>query len=290
MEGTNDRPEGTNIAGSQPHSGQLRALAWQMLAWTVLVGVLWTLDTLTKMADRERTGVGPGDFQLITEQMTSAIGVLVMIGFVVWWLQHFPVQKSRPLSSIAGQVIGSVIFSVGHYTILFGLRRLIYAVADIDAALPQSLLANLVFEYQKDIKIYIGIVVIILLYKTYVSKQSAEPAMVTGRKKLLLQTSQGEAVLDYDQLDYFESARNYVSVFSSGREYLTRNTMNGLLESIADDRFVRTHRSFAVNLDKVEEIRTVDSSYVVRMQDGREIPLSRGYREALRDRIAGRPN
>ena len=288
MPGTNDNQAGTKTARSLAKTGGLRTRVWQALAWTAFIGTLWTLDTLTKMVDRERSGTGPDNFQLVIEQVTSAIGVLVMIGFVVWWLRHFPVKRSRPISAIAGQVIGSAIFSLGHYAILFGLRRLIYAVVDIEVPLPQSLLANLVFEYQKDIKIYIGIVVIILLYKTYVSKQSAKPTMVTGRKKLLLQTSTGEAVLDYDQLDYFESARNYISVFSSGREYLTRNTMSGFLESIADDRFVRTHRSFAVNLDKVAEIRAIDSSYVVRMQDGREIPLSRSYRDALRERIAGR--
>jgi DNA-binding LytR/AlgR family response regulator len=102
----------------------------------------------------------------------------------------------------------------------------------------------------------------------------------------LLQTAKGEAVVDYGDLDYFESARNYVSVFAGGREYLTRNTMNGLLESLADDRFVRTHRSFAVNVDKVAEIRSVDSAYIVRMHDGRDVPLSRRYRDVLRGRIA----
>ena len=282
---------GTEKTGSQAQSGKMRTLLWQSLAWFALVAVLWTLDTLTKIEARERTGVGLDNFRLITEQATSAIGVLAMIGFVVWWLRRFPILSSRWAASVVGHIIGSAIFSLGHYVILSGLRKLIYALADVITHPPASLLSNLAFEYQKDIKIYIGIVAIVLLYQTYTSRKTfAQTPEAAARKKLLVQTGSGEAVVDYDQLDYLESARNYVSVFANGREHLTRSTMSALLDSLSDSRFVRTHRSHAVNLDKVDEIRLVDGKYVVRMQDGRDIPLSRQYRDALRQKIAGRPD
>lgn len=280
---------GTEDTGSQAEAGRTRTLLWQSLAWCALVTALWTLDTLTKIETRERTGVGLENFRLITEQVTSAIGVLAMVGFVVWWLGRFPIQKSSWLSSVVGHVIGSAIFSLGHYAILYGLRRVVYAVADVTTYPPANLLANLAFEYQKDVKIYVGIVAIVLLHQTYVSRQDAvQTPEAAARKKLLVQTRTGEAVIDYDQLDYLESARNYVSVFANGREHLMRSSMSALLASLGDSRFVRTHRSYAVNLDKVNEILSIDAKFFIRMQDGRDIPLSRQYRDALRQRIAGR--
>jgi DNA-binding LytR/AlgR family response regulator len=49
---------------------------------------------------------------------------------------------------------------------------------------------------------------------------------------------------------------------------------------------VRTHRSFIVNLDRTREIRCIDSAYRVLLRNGREVPLSRGYREAFKARFS----
>ena len=61
--------------------------------------------------------------------------------------------------------------------------------------------------------------------------------------------------------------------------------MSTLIENLANDEFVRTHRSFAVNLAKVDEVRSQDSGYLIRLAGGREIPLSRSYRDEFRRRM-----
>ena len=64
-------------------NGRFRRRALEAGAWAALIALLWGLDTLTKLAVRERTGVGLDDFRLFAEQATSAAAALVMVAFLL---------------------------------------------------------------------------------------------------------------------------------------------------------------------------------------------------------------
>ena len=275
------------VDNTHSDDGYLRRRLLEAGFWIVLIGLLWTLDTLTQMALRTRTGVGLDDFRLITEQATSAAGALVMVPFVAWWLNHFPIRKAAPFSTIAGHIVGSAIFSLGHYTVLILLRKVVFFLDGRTYGTPISLISNLLFEYQKDIKIYLGVVIIIAIYRMFLGGENRLQLRPKSAQKILVQTGSGESVLRYDQIDYLESARNYVVVHAGEREYLVRNTMSALLEKLVDGDFVRSHRSFAVNLAKVDEVRSTDSGSSIKLADGQEIPLSRSYRETFKERLKG---
>jgi len=54
--------------------------------FVVLVAVLWTADTFTKLSQIRFMGYEPDTFRLVTEQLTSAVVVLLLIPAVAWWL------------------------------------------------------------------------------------------------------------------------------------------------------------------------------------------------------------
>ena len=72
----------------------------------------------------ENAGLGyaPDSFRLITEQVTSAVVVLLLVPCVAWWLNRFPLQRDRVVLAVAGHVLGSVLFAVAHYFMLVGMR------------------------------------------------------------------------------------------------------------------------------------------------------------------------
>ena len=63
--------------------------------------------------------------------------------------------------------------------------------------------------------------------------------------------------------------------------------MTHLMAQLAGGPFARTHRSFIVNVDRIQEIRTVDGKARVLLKSGQDVPLSRGYREAFEAVISG---
>ena len=85
-------------------------------------------------------------------------------------------------------------------------------------------------------------------------------------------------------VEFLEAARNYVRLHSGGKSALTREALGALETRLDPDSFARTHRSYIVNLEHVEEIRRLGSDrWTVVMRSGAQVPLSRSYRAHLLD-------
>jgi hypothetical protein len=260
--------------------------------WIVLITVLWTLDLLTKFELRDRTGVGLDDFRLVAEQVTSGLAALVMVLFVARWLDVFPLRRDRLVQTIVGHVTGSILFAIGHFFLLSVFRYVGYYLFGHRFVFGDRVFENLVFEYQKDIKIYVGMVAIIATYR-YVTATRADklphaaPTPPIDTRRLMVQTRSGERVVPFDRIDYLEAARNYVVVHAEGHEYLVRDTMANIEQKLAGAAFARSHRSFIVNLDRIAEIRATESgSYQVCLTSGAQVPLSRRFRDKFKNRLA----
>lgn len=111
-----------------------------------------------------------------------------------------------------------------------------------------------------------------------------------GSEDRLIVKSRGKIrFVDVDDVDWIEAAGNYVRLhLSDGETELVRETMTRLEGRLDPDQFVRIHRSSIVNLGRVEEIRHWSSGeYVVELEDGTELKLTRTYRERILDRVLG---
>ncbi|MBV9742777.1 MAG: response regulator transcription factor [Acidobacteriia bacterium] len=86
-------------------------------------------------------------------------------------------------------------------------------------------------------------------------------------------------IIPVSKLDYAEAQDDYVSLVSQGKAYLKQQTIASLEESLDPAQFIRTHRSYIVNLDRVVKMEpyTKDSKVAV-LSDGKQLPVSRsGY-------------
>lgn len=89
-----------------------------------------------------------------------------------------------------------------------------------------------------------------------------------------------------DQIDWIEAAGNYVRLHLSEDSHLFRETMNNMEARLDVRRFVRIHRSRIVNTDRIKELQPwFNGEYVVVLQNGARLTLSRGYREKLQERL-----
>ncbi len=86
-------------------------------------------------------------------------------------------------------------------------------------------------------------------------------------------------IIPIAQLDYAEAQDDYVALHSAGKTYLKQQTISSLESSLDPMRFVRVHRSYLVNLDRVAKIEpyTKDTRLAI-LADGAQVPVSRaGY-------------
>ena len=101
-------------------------------------------------------------------------------------------------------------------------------------------------------------------------------------KRLSIKSSGKIIFLELEQIDYIEGAGNYLCVHAGEQEFLTRETMSVCEAKLQSSDFVRIHRSTIVNRRRVRELKPwFTGEYVVILNNGKELTLSRGYRDRL---------
>jgi DNA-binding LytR/AlgR family response regulator len=108
---------------------------------------------------------------------------------------------------------------------------------------------------------------------------SAKP--VKERETSLYIKEKGKLIrIAMDEILYFENVRDYVCVKTTKHTYTIISTLKEIAKKLPDDIFLKVHRSYIVNLDKIVDID--NTSLVV---SNKVIPISRVNRPILMDKI-----
>lgn len=103
-----------------------------------------------------------------------------------------------------------------------------------------------------------------------------------GPQRIAVKSGGRTIFLQLDELDYVEAAGNYARLRVGSQEYIIRETMSALEAKLPQSLFVRIHRSVIVNRTRIKELRPwFTGEYVVILTTGKELTLSRGYRDRL---------
>jgi two-component system LytT family response regulator len=96
-------------------------------------------------------------------------------------------------------------------------------------------------------------------------------------------------IIPCDKLDYAEAQDDYVLLRSGGRNYLKQETISNLENLLDPARFVRVHRSYIVNLERIAKIEpyTKDSRVAI-LADGARLPVSRAGYARLKELLGER--
>jgi len=91
-------------------------------------------------------------------------------------------------------------------------------------------------------------------------------------------------IIPVAKLDYVEAQDDYVALASEGKKHLKQQTITQLEESLDPSRFLRIHRSYIVNLERVVKVEPfTKDSHVAVLTSGTQIPVSRAGYARLRE-------
>ncbi len=107
---------------------------------------------------------------------------------------------------------------------------------------------------------------------------AARPRVGTLDRLLVRQGAQVH-VIPAAALDYAEAQDDYVALHSGGKSHLKQQTLAELEAALDPRRFVRIHRSYLLNLDRLARLESEGKdTRVAVLRDGTRLPLSRsGY-------------
>lgn len=86
--------------------------------------------------------------------------------------------------------------------------------------------------------------------------------------------------LNNSDILFIESMGDYVKFVSTDKKYITHNTIKNLEEKVNKQCFLKTHRSYIINVDKIDDIR--ENLLFIK---GNEIPISKAHRSEVLKRL-----
>jgi len=104
--------------------------------------------------------------------------------------------------------------------------------------------------------------------------------------RLMIKLASRVILLKVTEIDWIEADGNYAKLHVGRKAHLLREKMHDLEAQLDPKKFIRIHRSVIVNLDRIKEMHPhFNGDYIVVLQDGAQLKLSRARREHLEARL-----
>jgi two-component system LytT family response regulator len=121
---------------------------------------------------------------------------------------------------------------------------------------------------------------------------SAEQLSVSARppgkrlERILIRHDGRVHVLPLERIDYIEAQDDYLSFACNGKHLRKQQTMSDLESQLDPTRFVRIHRSFILNIERLARIDLYGKdSWLAILSDGSKLPMSRTGHAKLKELI-----
>ena len=98
-------------------------------------------------------------------------------------------------------------------------------------------------------------------------------------ERVLIRDGAQVHVIPVERIDYVEAQDDYVCFKADGKDYLKDQTMAAVEATLDPTRFVRIHRSYLLNIERIARVELyAKDSRVAILRDSRRLPVSRaGY-------------
>lgn len=224
-------------------------------------------------------------------EVSSAVSTLFVFPIIIMMLKRFPISWNNIFRTVFIIIIGSIIFSVLHATLMVFIRKIVYWMMNSHYDFG-DLWFELLYEYRKDLWSFISFIILIEGYNFILSRLQGEANPIGNSEddnvkqqfeRLLVKKLGKEFLISIKDVEWLEASGNYVNLYIKGRVYPMRTTLTRLIEQINHQGFCRIHRSFAVNIICIESIEPTGSGdSEITLNNGKKLNLSRRYKEALK--------
>lgn len=103
------------------------------------------------------------------------------------------------------------------------------------------------------------------------------------QEKLIVKSGGKIHFISHRDVYWLEADDVYVRVHTNRKAHLVRATLKQMEQRLPQARFIRVHKSFMVNFDKISEIEPLfNSEFMITLLDGTAVKVSRTYASGIR--------
>jgi DNA-binding LytR/AlgR family response regulator len=219
-------------------------------------------------------------------EYSSALTMLIAMPAIAALGVHTRMGRGLWLRFGLTHLLGTIGYCLAHVGGFVVLRKLAYATAGQHYVFGG--LGQLIYEYRKDVVAYCALAVVFLLSAKLgaLAKSAPQPAAASAEPEPVFDIRDGARLIrtPVKQIVSVRSAGNYVEVhLADGRRPLMRATLSTVEQELAQHGFVRSHRSWLINSQRVRALTPEGSSgdWSVELEGGGPAPISRRFPQAL---------
>lgn len=278
----------------------------QRAAFLALVLYLFLNNTINAASDWTEITRDPYSTTSMWEpylwEYSSALATALLCIPLVMFIRKLDKSHCGIKTWLLAHLLFATVFSIGHVTLMVSFREVSYLFSAKEYNFG-PLLREFLYEYRKDIWGYITLVslyyILLFSYRRLIGEasvieehQSSEVNKINDDTPgipahLLVKKLNKEFLVKLCDVHWIEASGNYVNLHTNDATFPLRYTMKQFCEQAGGKGFIRTHRSFAVQCNVIDNITFTDSGDgVVVLLNGTKIPISRRYKDALKAQLS----
>ena len=276
-----------------------RFLPWrrsaEILFWVLMTGFNCSGNAITTWMDIRREKRPDQWWQpWIWEFSSGLVWLLVLIPAIAWFSRKLPLTLDAWRRRLPEYLLASVVISVVHVLAMYGLRVMVYRLVGEHydfGAWPRRFF----YEYLKDVRTFATIVASMEVYRFVLRRLQGEVQLlavpdegppiepIERPERFLVRKLGRDFLVATADIEWVQASGNYVNLHVRGHDYPLRSTMAAIEARLNPAIFVRIHRSYLVNLGRIESIQPLEGGEArVHLKGGPSLPCSRRYLSALR--------
>lgn len=277
-------------ANDAPEIRRFRFPRWFWIGYAAALTIFAVVVGSSYWMEAGRIGLAIPVWHIAVNEITSIVIVYAVTPLVFAWSGRLDPHRIGWPRCLLGHAVGLLAFATTHIGGMTLLRFAVYPLFGGRYSLGDvPLLTGLIYEFRKDVLAYAAIVAGVWLLAaalrrpTVITLQAAAAAPWPASRRLEIRDGPTRIFVDPAEILWAEAAGNYVELHLPGASHLQRQTLSALERDLADQGFVRIHRSRLVNRRHVRSVAGNDSGdFTVTLDDGRQIGGGRRWRDALK--------
>ncbi len=268
--------------------------AAMLFLMTTLFGLV---NATSKIIENVRAGQASDWSAALAAELTGTWAILPLFPLLVWFVDRLNLKWSNVQWRILWHVPAFVCFSLAHVALFVVMRKLLWALAGSSYNFGPVML-GLLYEMRKGFLVYVCLVLAIYGYHFILDRLQGEAGFVdtesdsdyasTYQHQFLVKMLDKAYLVRSDNIDWIQSAGNYVLLHCAGRSYPMRQTLSGLLTQLDPRLFLRVHRTAIVNLDRVVALQE-SGDLQLELNSGATVPVSKTHLADLKQRLQTDP-
>ncbi len=254
------------------------------------------INSTSVLMESKRDGVANlADWEPFVWEYSSALSSLLLLPLVAIFMAKYPWQWKQPKLSSLQYLTAAVVFSMAHVVGMVVFREVSYQFSSLEYDFAKStseLSYELIYELRKDVWSFCSFVILISVYRQIIVQWLGDASCIDDTtatnsskltKHLLVKKLGKEFLIKTEQIEWMQSAGNYVNLHIGDQVYPTRSTLAEFVNSDTTNSLCQIHRSFAINLNFVHCIEPLASGDAeITMLSGQTLRLSRRFKDSLK--------